>query len=201
MPRSVRRLFAALAPVVVGSVAIVGAGGLALALPPSAAAASQTVQITDSAFATPVLTIQVGDTVTWTNADDRPHTVTAGDGSFDSGNIDEGGTFSFTFTTPGTYAYLCQYHPDMTGTIVVEAASAPAAPAGGGATAAAPSQHGGHDAAEDQPDTAVDAPGGGIPLASYLLWGVGLVLLAVRFLPIWARRAVTATRPPGGWRR
>ena len=186
-----------------GSVATIAASGIALSLASPVAAASHSIAITDSAFGTAVLTVQVGDTVTWTNADDRPHTVTSQDGAFDSGNVDEGATFSFTFTEAGTYAYLCEYHPDMTGTIVVETAAAPAnaatlAPAGG--TASAGSQHAGHDAT-DQPDTAVASPRGQIPAISYLLWGAGLLLLGIRFLPTWARTAVPAMRPPGGWRR
>jgi plastocyanin len=191
-----------------GSVATIVASGIALSTASPTAAASHNIAITDSAFGTAVLTVQVGDTVTWTNADDRPHTVTSQDGAFDSGNVDEGAAFSFTFTAPGTYTYLCEYHPDMTGTIVAEAAAAPApanpqpaaTPAPAGGTASAPSQHAGIDAT-DQPDTAVASPGGQIPAISYLLWGAGLLLLGIRFLPRWARTAVSGMRPPGGWRR
>jgi plastocyanin len=199
MPSFARRLSA-----VIGAAALFAAGGLTLALVAPVAAASHTVQITDSAFGTSVLTVQVGDTVTWTNADDRPHTVTGQDGSFDSGNLDEGGTFSFTFTAPGTFAYLCQYHPEMTATIIVEAAAAPASanpqPAASPATAGGAASAGG-DATGGQPDTAIAAPAGQIPTVSYLLWGAGLLLLGIRFLPMWARRVVPAARPPGGWRR
>ncbi len=67
--------------------------------------------------------VQVGDTVTWTN-DDRTlfptsHTVTADDGSFDSGTIRERGTFVYTFTTPGSFGYHCSIHAGMSGTVVV----------------------------------------------------------------------------------
>jgi plastocyanin len=110
--------------VLAGVLALVSAGGLSAFVSPVAAATHE-VQIVDSAFGTPVLTIQVGDTVTWNNVDDRPHTVTSEDGAFDSGNLDEGASFSHTFTEPGTYPYVCEYHPDMRATIVVEAASAP----------------------------------------------------------------------------
>jgi plastocyanin len=209
MPSLARRTLTRLGVVVLGgSLAALAAGGLALTGPAPAAAANQTIQITDSAFGTAVLTVQVGDTVTWTNADDRPHTVTSQDGAFDSGNLDEGGTFSYTFTAAGTYAYLCEYHPDMRATIVVQAASAanpqPSSPATGGNTTSAPSQHTSHDAGagSDQPNTAVALPTRQIPGASYLLWGAALLLLAIAFLPSLARRlAPAATRPPGGWRR
>jgi plastocyanin len=63
----------------------------------------------------------VNNTVTWVNNDSAPHTVTANDGSFDSGNLAPTGTFTFTFTTPGTYEYHCIYHPWMVGTVVVKA--------------------------------------------------------------------------------
>jgi plastocyanin len=65
--------------------------------------------------------IGVNNTVTWTNDDSAPHTVTADDGSFNSGNIAPTGTFTFTFTTPGTYKYHCIYHPWMVATLVVKA--------------------------------------------------------------------------------
>ena len=65
--------------------------------------------------------IGVNNTVVWTNNDTAPHTVTANDGSFDSGNMAPTATFTFTFTTPGTYHYHCIYHPWMVATVVVKA--------------------------------------------------------------------------------
>jgi nitrite reductase (NO-forming) len=66
------------------------------------------------------LMIAVGTTVTWTNNDPGMiHTVTAADGSFDSGNIAEGGTFSYTFDTPGAFEYFCSPHPWMRARITV----------------------------------------------------------------------------------
>ena len=77
------------------------------------------------AFSPATLTISVGTTVTWTNTTGAPHTVTSDDGkSFDSGiNTPigaQGGTFSFTFTKAGTFAYHCQFHTFMMGTIIVK---------------------------------------------------------------------------------
>ncbi len=77
------------------------------------------------AFSPATLTISVGTTVTWTNMTGAPHTVTSDDGkSFDSGiNTPisaQGGTFSFTFTKAGTFAYHCQFHTYMMGTIIVK---------------------------------------------------------------------------------
>ncbi len=66
------------------------------------------------------LVIGVNNTITWTNNDNAPHTVTADDGSFTSGNISPGATFSFTFTKAGTFTYHCVYHPWMTGRVIVK---------------------------------------------------------------------------------
>jgi len=63
--------------------------------------------------------IGVNNTVTWLNNDDAPHTVVANDGSFNSGNINAGQSWTHTFDTPGTYSYYCSYHPWMKGTIIV----------------------------------------------------------------------------------
>ena len=71
-------------------------------------------------FAT--LTVGVGTTVTWTNRDDIPHTVTANDRSFKSKVMDTDGVFTFTFTKPGTYGYFCSLHPHMVGAVVVKGA-------------------------------------------------------------------------------
>ena len=78
------------------------------------------VEIKDYAFTPPTLTVPAGTTVTWTNDDAVPHTATGQDGSFDSGNLNPGESFSFTFHTPGSYPYVCQYHAGMQGTIVVQ---------------------------------------------------------------------------------
>jgi plastocyanin len=63
--------------------------------------------------------IGVNNTVVWTNNDNEPHTVTAVDGSFNSGNMNPGDTFTYTFTKPGTYTYTCTYHPWMHGYVTV----------------------------------------------------------------------------------
>jgi len=84
----------------------------------SASAAS--VDIKGFAFNAPSLEVAVGTTVTWTNDDSTAHTVSQVGGGFDSGKIDPGATFSFTFTTAGTYDYFCQFHANMKGTIVVK---------------------------------------------------------------------------------
>lgn len=71
------------------------------------------------AFSPASMTIKAGTALTWTNADNVTHTVTADDGSFDSGNVASGATFSHTFATAGTFAYHCNIHSSMHGTITV----------------------------------------------------------------------------------
>jgi plastocyanin len=72
-------------------------------------------------FSPKVISVVMGvnNTVIWTNNDSFPHTVTADDGSFSSGNMDPGNSFVWTFSKPGTYKYHCSYHSWMTGTVIV----------------------------------------------------------------------------------
>jgi plastocyanin len=86
----------------------------------STSAGAMAVTIKNFAFSPDSLEVPVGTTVTWTNQDSAAHTVTADDGSFDSGQLATGATFSQTFATAGTYAYHCANHPKMTATIVVK---------------------------------------------------------------------------------
>ncbi|MFV8165991.1 cupredoxin domain-containing protein [Mycobacterium sp. 134] len=86
---------------------------------PPVPVAGTAVSIGNFAFAPAMLTVHRGDTVTWTNHDEEPHTVVADDGSFRSPGMDANATFSFTFTNPGNYDYICSIHPVMHGTVVV----------------------------------------------------------------------------------
>jgi plastocyanin len=78
------------------------------------------VQIANFNFAPVAISVPVGTTVTWTNADVEQHTVTARDKSFDSDVIANEKVFSFTFAKAGTYSYFCQIHPNMVGEVVVK---------------------------------------------------------------------------------
>ncbi len=78
------------------------------------------VSIAVLAYKPAKVTVHVGDTIVWTNNDDRDHTVVATDGTFKSENIKVGKTFEYTFTKPGKFAYGCSYHPRMKGAVVVE---------------------------------------------------------------------------------
>jgi plastocyanin len=77
------------------------------------------VWIQSFAFNPVTITVTAGTTVKWTNKDGTTHTITSTTNVFDSGNVLNNGTFSFTFATPGTYPYFCKLHPTMTGTVVV----------------------------------------------------------------------------------
>jgi amicyanin len=80
------------------------------------------VKIDNFTFNSAEVTVPVGTTVTWVNQDDIPHTVVADDKkTFRSKVLDTDETFSFTFTTPGTFGYFCSIHPHMTGKVVVKA--------------------------------------------------------------------------------
>jgi plastocyanin len=83
-------------------------------------------------FSPPMLDVLTGDTVNWPNESARPHTVTADDGSFDSGRIPVRSSFAQRFGVPGTFAYHCTLHPSMTGVIDVHdlLLTSPSAPAG-----------------------------------------------------------------------
>ena len=63
--------------------------------------------------------VAAGDTVTWTNREIARHTVTADNGAFDSGSLKDGDRFSFTFDTPGTFTYFCEFHTSMKASVTV----------------------------------------------------------------------------------
>ena len=109
------RIATALAVMLLGAAA-------ALAAQPAPAADAE-IEIDQFAFVPQRITVKAGTTVTWINEDDAPHTVASSNKLFKSKALDTQDKFSFTFTTPGTYAYFCSVHPHMTGVIVVEAAN------------------------------------------------------------------------------
>jgi plastocyanin len=100
-----------------------GGGGTNVSIVPGSSS------LTDTAYQPNPVQVSVGDTVTWTNDDTQPHTVTSGqngqpDGKFDSSPnfnplMAPGQTFSHTFTEAGQYPYYCALHPNMVGTVSV----------------------------------------------------------------------------------
>jgi plastocyanin len=83
------------------------------------AAGGSAVAISGFAYQPAALSVAVGSTVTWTNADSTSHTVTADDDSFKSDTLGKDATFSQTFSTAGTFAYHCAIHPSMKATVTV----------------------------------------------------------------------------------
>src|SRR5580704_2525806 len=94
-----------------------------LMAPAVASSSAPAVHMKDDAYQPPSLTVDAGQTVTFTNDDDDAHTVTATDGTFDSKGLDTHGVWRHTFAKPGVYKYFCELHPFMKGTVVVKAAN------------------------------------------------------------------------------
>jgi plastocyanin len=97
--------------------AVLALAGAATACTPSPVA--RALPIRELAFPTVPHELHPGDTITWTNEDLVPHTVTAKDGRWDSGELAPGDSFVVVVDTGGTVPYVCRYHPTMSGTLDV----------------------------------------------------------------------------------
>jgi plastocyanin len=84
----------------------------------SASPASAAIAIRDYKFAPATLTVKAGARVTWTNSDTAPHTATAA-GTFDTGTLKQGASKTLVLSKPGSYSYVCAFHPFMKGTVEV----------------------------------------------------------------------------------
>ena len=140
--------------------------------------ASASVDVVDDAFQPSQVTIDVGDEVTWTSSGQHPHTVTADDGSFASGDLATGDSFSTTFDRAGSFPFYCEFHggpggTGMSGVVVVRAAGGGTEGGTGGAA----------DGTTDLPPTGTDP----LPLVV-----AGSVLALVGAAALLARRGVSA---------
>ena len=112
---------------IIASTVLGGGVGSVLAAAVLLAQADETpsaITIDNFTFTPQTSTVKAGTTVTWTNKDDTPHGIASANNAFKKSQaLDTDYSYSFTFATPGTYAYFCYVHPFMKGTIVVEAAS------------------------------------------------------------------------------
>lgn len=81
--------------------------------------AANEVFIKGMAFDPVTITVKAGTTIKWTNKDAVTHTVSSDSSVFESGSIPNGASFSYTFSTTGTYPYHCTPHPSMTASVVV----------------------------------------------------------------------------------
>lgn len=154
-------------------------GGLAHAAL-ARAAADVGGSIVDFSFSPSTITVHVGDTVTWTNTGQAPHTATATNGSFNTGLLHHGQSGSHTFNTAGTFSYYCAVHPYMKGTVVVLAATTTTTPS----TPTTPSNTSNATTGTTPTTTTPSGPSlpytgldiGGLLLGGALMTGAGLVL-------------------------
>jgi plastocyanin len=102
---------------------MLGAGLAAAGAAFAAEPAGATVRMEKQTFVPATITVAAGTTVTWTNSDDIPHSVTADDQRFDSGTLAPGQTFRWTADQPGEIHYHCIFHPSMTAVVNVSTKS------------------------------------------------------------------------------
>jgi plastocyanin len=104
---------------------------------PEEGAKNHTVEMDNMVFSPDTLEANVGDTVTFVNKEAAPHTATAEDKSWDSGNMNEGQEWTLKLDKVGTIKYVCIYHPGMDGTLIVKPKGEEVAPASAGSDDAA----------------------------------------------------------------
>src|SRR5215216_4202230 len=154
---------------------ILSMAAMLISVPAASAQDEMTVSIQDFFFDPDQLSVAPGTTVTWVNEGQAPHTTTADDGTWDSGTLQPGEDFSFTFDQQGTYTYHCSIHPDMTASVKVSG--------GGEATSSASASMSPSASASASPTATLPGTGGiSLPLvAAIALLGLGvLALIAVR---------------------
>lgn len=110
----------ALVVALLAGLAVLAGGQTPVAASSAPPAAGAEIEINNFAFAPTTVTVPVGTQVTWTNKDEIGHNVVSEDKTIKSKVLDTNEKFSFTFTKPGTFTYLCTIHPRMKGTIVVQ---------------------------------------------------------------------------------
>ena len=167
------------------------------------AAANGSVTIVDFEFQPGSVTIDQGDTVTWTNNGPTAHSATAPDGSFDTGIFPAGQSRSHTFNEAGTFSYICTPHPNMHGTIVVRASQSggggdtpDSSSGGGGGTGGSSDSGSGAEAA--QTDSGPSLPNTGSDSGAMLILGALMLLLGIA---VHRRARADEPRPAGriGW--
>jgi plastocyanin len=149
-------------------------------------ASSTSVNMGDFFFSPGTVTVDVGETVTWHNSGQAPHNATANDGSFKTPDLNNGQSSSHTFSSAGTFSYICTIHPNMHGTVRVLSASG----GGGGGGASSSSSGTSESSAVASPDAAGNSttlPMTGLAVGALAL--TGLALLASGLLTRWAGSA------------
>jgi LPXTG-motif cell wall-anchored protein len=153
--------------------------------PSAVAAATENVTISDFQFTPAQITIQQGDTVAWTNEGPTAHSATASDGSFDTGIFSAGGSRSETFDEAGTFAYICTPHPNMQGTVVVQASSSGGSGDSGSGSGSGSSDTGSTGGGStSNSSSGSSSSGSGLPATgadALLLAIIGVLMLAIGF--------------------
>ncbi len=147
--------------------------------PQATAASSGSVTIADFSFAPATITISQGDTVTWTNNGPTAHSATGS--GFDTGIFPAGQSRSHTFNEAGTFSYVCTPHPQMKGTVVVQASQSGDTPdsSGTGGSGAGTGDTGAAGAEASQSDGGPALPNSGADAGALLLLGALMLLLGV----------------------
>ena len=174
-PRARRFLTRALAGALLG-IALAGTG--------VALAADHAVSISGFSYSPGSVTVAVGDTVTWTNSDAQAHTATADDASWDSGSIGNGASGTVTFSTAGTFPYHCSIHPEMTGTVTVQAAASGGGGGGGGGATTPPTDTSASAGSGSTDDGSSGAPAGWLAVVAVVAaaWIGGFAVARRRFV-------------------
>jgi len=149
--------------------------------PKAKKSSSGSVTMINFAFSPASVTVNVGDTVTWTNHDSAPHNATADDGSFSTPNINNGQSASHRFTQPGTFSYICTIHPNMHGTIRVVSSSSGGGGNSGASGTNARSGSSGSSQSEASAAASPNAAGNGntLPMTGMAAGALALVGLAL----------------------
>jgi plastocyanin len=157
--------------------------------PPPVVVASGAGSVTmkNIAFSPASVTVIVGDSVTWTIADEVAHNVTANDGSFQTGNLKRGASGSHTFTKAGSFGYVCTIHPGMNGSVKVEAASSGGGGNSGsgsngsqsGSGSGAGTSSGSSSGSAAAAGSGASLPATGVDAGGLALWGAGFLLIGL----------------------
>ncbi len=143
--------------------------------PRAVSAASASVTARDFSFSPATVSVNVGDSVTWTSTGDEPHNA-VGNG-ISTPLLDRGESASESFSQAGSFSYVCTVHPQMTGTVkVVASQSDGGGSSGTGSGSAGGAQGSGTDTQQQTQATGPRLPSSG--LDAWLLAGIGIVLLA-----------------------
>jgi plastocyanin len=156
---------------------------------PVARASAASVTIKDFAFAPKSVTVNAGETVTWTNSGPTPHSATASDGSFDTGVFKKGQSRSHTFQEAGTFSYICTPHPFMKATVTV---ASKGGSAGGESGSTGSSGSGAGSAGATSGEGADTESGSSLPASGADAWVLALLGAGLLALGLLTRRRAGA---------